>query len=140
MPSPRRFANVQELEETWEAYKQECDHQMVMTHEFSQKNAVFVSQTLQKYATYTIEGFCVYAKLSRTQFYETYDGKEPFADVVTRMKEECEVDARKKFEIGAIPPQLAPLWMGHYGYSAKADNRIAGQLPVVIAGGDCLED
>mgnify|MGYP003623346529 CR=1 FL=1 len=38
------------------------------------------------------------------------------------MREECEYDARRKFEIQAIPSQLAGLWMRKHGYSTKVEN------------------
>lgn len=37
------------------------------------------------------------------------------------MREECEVDAREKFELSVIPSQLAGLWMSKYGYTSKVD-------------------
>lgn len=117
MGRPKRFKNARELEEAWEAYKADCDNRMVLTHDFSAKNSEFVSAELKKSVTYTIEGFCVFAGLSRSQFYETYAGNPRYADTVTRMREECEVDARNKFELGVIPTQLAGLWMSNYGYS-----------------------
>ena len=67
----------------------------------------------------TIEGFCAWAGISRSAFYETY-GKQ-YPDTLTRMREECEIDARMKFELGVIDPKLAPLWMSRYGYSAKPE-------------------
>jgi hypothetical protein len=105
---------------------------MVLTHDFSSKNSEFVSKELKRSVTYTIEGFCVFAKISRAQFYETYADKQPYADTVTRMKEECEIDARKKFELQVIPSQLAGLWMSNYGYTTKTDSNIIGAVPVVI--------
>jgi len=56
------------------------------------------------------------------------------------MREECEVDARIKFEVGALPSQLAGLWMSKYGYSTKTDSSVTGAVPVVISGGEELED
>ena len=140
MGRPRKFKSVKALEEAWEAYKAHCDNQMVLTHDFSSKNSEFVSKELKRSITYTIEGFCVYAKISRSSFYEIYEGDERFSDTVTRMKEECEVDARSKFELGVIPSQLAGLWMSNYGYSTKADTNVSGSVPVVISGDDELED
>lgn len=64
----------------------------------------------------------MWAGLARSAFYETY-GKQ-YPDTVTRMKEECEVDARMKFELGVLDPKLAPLWMSRYGYSARAEEVI----------------
>ena len=100
MGRPRKFKTVKQLEEAWEAYKTDCNNQMVLTHDFSSKNSEFVSKELKRSVTYTIEGFCVFAGISRAAFYERYADNERYADIVTRMKEECEVDARKKFEIG----------------------------------------
>ena len=78
--------------------------------------------------TYTIEGFCVFAGIPRSAFYDTYAEKKRYSDIVTRMKEECEVDARKKFELQVIPSQLAGLWMSKYGYTTKQDTNISGSL------------
>lgn len=130
MGRPRKFNSVKALEEIWEEYKTDCDNQMVLTHDFSAKNSEFVSKELRRNITYTIEGFCVFAGISRAAFYERYANDGKFADTVTRMKEECEVDARKKFELGIIPPQLAGLWMSNYGYSTKTDTNVSGNLTV----------
>ena len=72
MGRPRRFASAKELEKTWEKYKTHCDNQKALTHEFSAKNSEFVSKELKRSITYTIEGFCVYAGISRAAFYERY--------------------------------------------------------------------
>ena len=68
----------------------------------------------------------MWAGISRAAFYERYANDERFADIVTRMREECEVDARRKFELGVIEPRLASLWMGKYGYSAKQETAVPG--------------
>lgn len=137
---PRMFKTPEELAAAWEWYKAECDNQMVLTHDFSAKNSEFVSKELKRAITYTIEGFCVFIGISRQSFYDTYNSDPDFADIVTRIREACEVDARKKFELGLIPSQLAGLWMSKHGYSTKTDNTVTGALPVVISGGDDLED
>lgn len=124
------FRTPEELEETWDAYKADCDSQMVLTHDFSSKNSEFVSKELKRSITYTIEGFCVFAGIPRSAFYDTYAGRKRYSDIVTRMKEECEVDARKKFELQVIPSQLAGLWMSKYGYTTKQDNNISGSLDI----------
>ncbi len=121
MGRSRKFGSVKALETAWEAYKAHCDNRMVLTHDFSAKNSEFVSKELKRSITYTIEGFCVFAGISRASFYERYANEERFADIVTRMKEECEVDARAKFELGVIPSQLAGLWMSKHGYSTKTE-------------------
>ncbi len=140
MGRTRKFRSVKALEEAWEAFKADCDSQLVLTHDFSSKNSEFVSKDLKRSITYTIEGFCVFAGISRASFYEYYADDERYADTVTRMREECEVDARKKFELQMIPSQLAGLWMSNYGYSTKADTSFAGTIPVVISGDEMLED
>lgn len=128
MGRPRKFKSVKALEELWEKYKTNCNNREVLTHDFSSKNSEFVTARLQRSVTYTIEGFCVFAGISRAAFYERYAGDEKFADIVTRMREECEIDAREKFELGAIPSQLAGLWMSKYGYTTKQDTNIGGVL------------
>ena len=128
MGRSRKIASAKKLEELWEEYKTKCNNKMVLTHDFSSKNSEFVSKELKRSVTYTIEGFCVFAGISRTAFYEHYANDERFVDIVTRMKEECEVDAREKFELQIIPSQLAGLWMSKYGYTAKTDANISGNL------------
>lgn len=126
MGRPRKFSSVKALEEAWEKYKDDCNNQMVLTHDFSSKNSEFVSKELKHSITYTIEGFCVFVGISRAAFYERYAADEKFADIVTRMREECEVDARKKFEMQVIPSQLAGLWMSKFGYTTKVENNVSG--------------
>lgn len=119
--SVRRFKTVLELETAWEEYKHWCDNQQIETHDFSSKNSEFVTATLRRAITYTIEGFCVHVGLARSAFYDSYAKTKKYSDTVTRMREECEVDARRKFETGCIPTQLAGLWMSRHGYSTKAE-------------------
>lgn len=140
MGRPRRFGSVRQLEDAWESYKAYCDNQTVLTHDFSSKNSEFVSAELKRSITYTIEGFCVFAKIGRSNFYAQYAENPKYHDMVTRMREECEIDARKKFELQVVPSQLAGLWMSHYGYSTKTDTNVSGAVPVVISGEDALED
>lgn len=118
---PRKFKNAKALAEAWEEYKAWCNNQTVLTHDFSAKNSEFVSAKLQRSITCTIEGFCVWAGISRASFYEYYAANARYADIVTRMREECEVDARMKFELGMIDTRLAALWMSKHGYSTKVE-------------------
>ena len=127
MGRQRKFNSVKALEAAWEAYKNNCDNKMVLTHDFSSKNSEFVSEGLKRKITYTIEGFCVWAGISRSIFYDTYAADSRFSDIVTRMKEECEVDARRKFELGEIDAKLAPLWMSRHGYSTKTESAAPDQ-------------
>lgn len=127
MSRPRTFKTPKSLAYAWENYKAWCDNQTVLTHDFSAKNSEFVSAELRRSVTCTIEGFCVWAGLSRSAFYDTYASDPRFSDIVTRMREESEVDARHKFELGVIDPKLAALWMGRHGYGAKQESTLADQ-------------
>lgn len=119
MGRPRKFKSAKALSDAWSEYKAWCDGRKAMTHGFSAKNSEFVSRNLQRSVTYTIEGFCAHVGISRQSFYETYAVQ--FPDTFTRMREECEVDSRMKFELGIIDSRLAPLWMSRYGYNAKVE-------------------
>lgn len=121
MGQPRKIESVELMEQLWEEYKNWCDNQMVMTHDFSAKNSEFVSAELKRSITYTLEGFCVYIGLARKAFYDTYAADPDYTHTVTRMREEAELDARRKFEVGAIPTQLAGLWMSKHGYTTKSE-------------------
>lgn len=121
MARPRKFKTAKALLEAWEQYKAWCNDQTVLTHEFSAKNSEFISKELKRSVTCTIEGFCVWAGISRAAFYENYAADERFIDTVTRIREECEVDARMKFELGVIDTKLAPLWMSRHGYSTRTE-------------------
>lgn len=128
MGRPRKFRSAKALEEAWEAYKEHCNNRNVLTHDFSAKNSEFVSKELKRSVSYTIEGFCVFVGIPRQSFYATYADNEKYCDIVTRMREECEIDAREKFELGIIPSQLAGLWMSKYGYTTKTDTNLTGNL------------
>lgn len=134
MGKPRKFKSVKALVEAWEEYKHDCDNQTVLTHEFNAKHGNFVSAELTRAITYTIEGFCMYIGLSRSAFYATYGEDERYSDIVTRMREECEVDARRKFELQMIPSQLAGLWMSKHGYTTKTDANanVTGTQVVIV--------
>ena len=128
MGRPLKIKSPEEMDRLWEEYKQVCDDQKVLTHEFSSKNSEFVSKELKRSITYTIEGFCVYLKIPRSIFYDTYASMKKYSDIVTRIREECEADGRRKFELQVIPSQLAGLWMSKYGYTTKVENNLSGGL------------
>ena len=132
MGRARKFPSAKALEKAWGEYKAWCNSQKAITHGFSAKNSEFVTAELPHSTTYTIEGFCVWAGLSRSAFYDTYGSSEAFSDTVTRMREECEVDARMKFELGEIDAKLAGLWMSRYGYSTRSETDISGAVPVIL--------
>ena len=68
MGRPRKFKSVKALEDAWEQYKEWCNNQKVLTHDFSSKNSEFVSAELKRFVTCTIEGFCVWVGIARTNF------------------------------------------------------------------------
>lgn len=68
MGGPRKIKSAKQMSDLWEAFKAQCDNQMVLTHDFSAKNSEFVSKELRRSITYTIEGFCVFAGISRAAF------------------------------------------------------------------------
>lgn len=115
---------AESLAEKWEEYKQYCDSQTVIRTEFSQRKADFITRKIPSPITYTIKGFALYCGMTERNFYKTYGNDEKFQSVIARMKEECEQDARRKFENGSIPTQLSGLWMSNYGYSTNQNQKI----------------
>ena len=113
----KKFKTAAQLAGAWRRYKKYCDEYTVTrrTEEDGRVRVTVISSPL----TYTIDGFCVFEGITRQVFYRNYSKVEPFCHVFERMRDECEVDARVKFETGRIPSKLAPLWMGRYGYSSK---------------------
>lgn len=140
MAAHRKVKNEREMWEKWQAFKDLCDNQLTRVTDFSPRFAEHVTSRVPKSITYTIEGFCLFLGMARKTFYECYAKHPKFEEVVTMIREECEVDARKKFELGVIPTQLAGLWMSRYGYTTKTESDVTGAVPVVIAGEDGLED
>ena len=123
--APRKIKSPAEMARLWDEYKERCDNYGGTLTEFSQRKGEFISSDVRKKVTYTIEGFCVFLGLTRAAFYANYAEKPAFIDMVSRMREECEIDARQKFESGTIPHQLAGLWMSRHGYSVKAETKTA---------------
>ena len=120
----KRFT-PEELEQKWEEYKNYCDNYKVLVHDFSAKNSEFVSEELNKPITYTILGFCIFIGLDRKAFYDNYAECNKYTHIVTRMREECELDVRRKFETSQLPTQLAGLWMSKHGYSTRSATEIS---------------
>lgn len=114
MGRPHKYRTPAALSAAWQRYKDYCNNQTVSMQKFNLLNGEFISGEISRCITYTIKGFCAWAGLSRSSFYANYAKDTQFADTVTRVREECEVDARTKFELGLIPARFAPLWMGSY--------------------------
>lgn len=109
----------EKLAELWEEFKEKCDTKTAAKYDFSAKAAKFVSAEVPQPVSYTIEGFCVFAGIQRQFFYSNYDTNKKYSDIISHIREECEVNVRNNFEQGNIPTQLAPLWMSKFGYSSK---------------------
>lgn len=129
---PRKIKTPKALEELWLEYKAHCNGKTAVTTAFSQKSGEFVTAIIPKPVTYNIKGFCVFIGLTERDFYAVYDKDEKFQSVIVRMKEECEVDARDKFENGTLDSRLAGLWMSNYGYTTKAESKEEIKNSVVI--------
>ena len=128
----RRFKKPEDMWMAWESYKEECDNETVVTTAFSQKEAAFVSAEVPHPTTYTLKGFVSSIGMTEQNFNATYEKKSTFESVIARMKLECELDARKKFEKGVIEPRLAGLWMSNYGYTTNVDNKVEADMSLNI--------
>ena len=128
----KMFKTAKILQEKWDEYKEYCDTKTVIRTEFSQKSSEFVTAVIPSPTTYTIKGFCVWCGMTEQNFYATYNNDKRFESVITRMKEECEIDARQKFENNTINSRLAGLWMSNYGYSTKSESKEEIKNSVVI--------
>lgn len=128
----KKIKSPKAMEEAWEAFKAFCDNKTVIRTEFSQKTSEFVTAIVPAPITYTIKRFCSFVGMTETNFYVTYDRNEKFKSVIAYMKEECENDAREKFENGTINSRLAGLWMSNYGYSTKSESKEEIKNSVVI--------
>ncbi|GLC82632.1 hypothetical protein [Lacrimispora brassicae] len=76
MGRPLKIKMPEEMEQIWEDYKNDCDNQEVLIHDFSSKNSEFVSATLTCSITYTVKGFCMFVRIFRHAFYEHYSQKK----------------------------------------------------------------
>ena len=130
MARPKKIKSPKELLTKWEEFKYDCDNKTAICNEFSSSKGAFVSVELKKPITYTIEGFCIYIGIPRSAFYKIYGEDKKFMDIVTYIKEECELDARRKFEQGTIPTQLSGLWMSKYGYSNKQETTSSNTVTI----------
>lgn len=113
----RIFKTPAAMVAAWKKYKKFCDGYTVKSRMVEGERERIIEQS--RPLTYTVEGFCAFMGLSRQAFYKTYSEREEFREAVERIREECEVDARVKFETGQIPSKLAGLWMARYGYVSK---------------------
>lgn len=129
----KKFNTAKAMWEKWERFKAYCDSRTVTRTEFSQKSSEFVTAEIPAPVTYTIKGFCKYIAMTETNFYLTYDKNDKFKSVIARMKEECEIDAREKFENNTLNSRLAGLWMSNYGYTTNVSQDIDADMDLNIS-------
>lgn len=132
MARARKFGSAAALEKAWAEYKEYCDNKKVITTAFSPKSGRFITEEVPHPVTYTIKGFCAYVGMTQAAFYDLYDKEDKLESVIARMKQDCEIDAREKFENGTIDSRLAGLWMSNYGYSIKTDAQVSNNVDVTI--------
>lgn len=132
MARKRKFGSASALEKAWEEFKEYCDSKKVVTTAFSPKTGGFVTAEVPHPITYTIKGFCAFVGMTEAAFYDLYDKEEKLELVIARMKQDCEIDAREKFENGTLDSRLAGLWMSHYGYTQKTDAQVSNSVDVTI--------
>lgn len=132
MARARKFSGAAALEKAWGEYKAHCDGKTVVTTSFSQKTGQFVTATIPHPVTYTIKGFCAFIGMTEAAFYALYNKEPKLELVIARMKQECEIDAREKFENGTLDSRLAGLWMSHYGYTNRTDAQVSNNVDVTI--------
>lgn len=110
----------------WDAYKKDCDTKKRIVYELNKSTGRYNKREIICPITYTIKGFASFCGMTEQNFYTTYSKKRKFEYVIARVKEECEIDARTKFEQGYINPKLAGLWMSKYGYTTKQEDSVTG--------------
>ncbi len=113
-------------------YKEVCDSKTVTRTEFSQRESRFVTAVIPAPISCTVKGFCNYVGMTEQNFYQTYANRKGIELVIARIKDECEMDVREKFENGTINSRLAGLWMSHYGYTTKSESKDEVKNSVVI--------
>lgn len=128
----RKFKSPEDMLATFEEYREKCASHTVKRTAFSQSLGRHVTDEIPSPITCSINGFCVFAPIDKKNWDGTYKSDPAYEDVIAYIYQYCEADAREKFEDGTIPPQLAPLWMGAYGFSTKQVQDIKGGVPVVI--------
>ena len=128
----KRFNLGKAMLDKWNEYKSYCDSKTVTRTEFSQRTGEFKTANIPAPVTYTIKGFCTYIGMTEQNFYETYNKNKRFELVISRMKEECEIDAREKFENGTLNSRLAGLWMSRYGYATNINQDIEADMDLNV--------
>lgn len=132
MGRKRKFATPAVLESAWKEYRAYCNAKAVTVTEFSAKEGKFVTAEIPHPVTCTVKGFCAYHGMTEANFYAVYNQDAKFEPVIARMKQECEIDAREKFENGTINSRLAGLWMSNYGYTMRSEAQVSSSVDVTI--------
>lgn len=132
-----RFRSAASMWETWCKYKEDCNNRTKIVTTFSQREGRHISETVPAPVSYSFKGFCLFCGMTEQNFNATYEhaNNEKFESVISRMKEECEIDTKEKLESGQIESRMSGLLLSRYGYSntveqktdfTNIDNLIAG--------------
>lgn len=129
----KKFKTPKSMQKAWDEFKDKCDNATVLQTTFSQKDGRYITASIPHPITYTFKGFAVFCGMTEQNFYATYRNDEAFELVIARMKEECEMDARQKFENGTIDSRLAGLWMSKHGYTTNVDQKIDADMSLNVS-------
>lgn len=121
-----RIKSPMQMLKLWDEYKERCDNRSVIVWDHNKKTGDYDMNEVIRSVTYTIKGFAVFLGMTEQNFYTTYNKNPKFEYVIARIREECEVNTREKFELGMIPTKLAGLWMSKYGYTTKQEDSVTG--------------
>lgn len=125
--SKRKISSPTALARMWDEYKAYCDSYTItqaVESTYTNPEGTTTGKSVKEILSpisYTKVGFLAFIGLTRQAFHVTYEQDPAYFDIVERIRIECEVDVRAKFETGQINSRLAPLWMSKYGYGAKTD-------------------
>lgn len=138
--STKRWRTTDDMLRDYAEYCDECRNHTITKTVIDRDTGLPQEIQVKKPRSRNITGWCLWAGISKTAYYNHYVGTKYFGAVCDAILADCEQSARGLFEDGEISPSLAGLWMGAYGYSTRQEQDIKGGVPVVIAGEDKLED
>lgn len=106
---PPVWKNAQELEKTFLEYCQSLEENRLEEIDYVGKNAEKVIR--YKMRPTTIEGFCIYAGLTTTTFYN-YQEKNEFLGIISRIKEFCRGNCFDLAASGFIKESIIARYLG----------------------------
>ncbi|MCF0106933.1 MAG: hypothetical protein HUJ53_09235 [Holdemanella sp.] len=128
----KAFKTPQDMLDAWNRYKEHCNTRTVVQTVFSQKDGKFVSSEVPHPITCTLKGFSSYMGMDESTLFKTYTENKNFKSVIACMKQDCENDAREKFENGTLDSRLAGLWMSNHGYTTNVEQKVEADMSLDI--------